>query len=42
MKAKENRSYHVPTDEPYVENLNLVTGDKFDYDRQLLVFLLLY
>jgi hypothetical protein len=42
MKAKEIRSYHIPTDEPYVENLNLVTGDKFDYDRQLLVFFLLY
>ena len=38
MKAKEIRSYHIPTDEPYVENLNLVTGDKFNYDMQLLVF----
>lgn len=37
MKGKEIKSHHVPTDEPYVENLNLVTGDKFNYDKPLIV-----
>lgn len=38
MKGKENRSRNVPTDEPYIDNLNLVTGDKFNYDRPPIVF----
>lgn len=37
MKGKEIKTHHVPTDEPYVENLNLVTGDKFNYDKPLIV-----
>ncbi len=37
MKGKENRNNLIPTDEPFVENINLVTGDKFIYNRALLV-----
>lgn len=29
--------HNVPTDETYIENINLVTGAKFNYDRPLSV-----
>ena len=38
MKNKrEFGKHHVPTDETYIENINLITGAKFNYDRPLSV-----
>ncbi len=40
MPTSKNKAKHiVPADEEYIDNLNLVTGAKFNFDKQLLVTL---
>ena len=36
-KREFGNKHHVPTDETYIENINLITGAKFNYDRPLSV-----